>query len=241
MEKRVGTIIRKLHAQSPRGLEDVDDLNVEELERHLDRKGIEKFMWRLGYVLRKSWVYIPSVILIIISVYYYNQLFKLQEATNRDASSVTAYRQMRQDYMTNLNKLVTAYMQHEKDVYKNVSELRSIMTGLPPEIAKQLMDKNNTKDLKSGEFLSKIFGIAEQYPDLKFSTEFHYLVTAIHDVEKDIAAARVRYNGTVSMYLTAIDTIPGNFFALIFRYKPLPYFEFDKAGVEGNLFKIDLK
>ncbi len=237
MPGRVRHIIRKISRdkEDKIDLEDSDDesqgsVDSEAYDEHGNpREGIYAVAWRLGYVLRKWWVLVSCTFILAISVYYYNNFWFLRSYAHRDAASVNVYMQMRRDLSANLEKSVMAYAQHERDIFKNVMEFRTMMVGMSPDMKKALVEKS---DKKSSELMGKFFGIAEQYPDLKLSAEFHFLIATIESAEKELAAARVRYNVSVDNYTTALATVPGNFFAVAFRFKPLPYFEPSTSATE---------
>ena len=73
--------------------------------------------------------------------------------------------------------------------------------------------------------LKKILAVAEQYPDLKLSTTFLSLMTALIDVEKDLAAERLLFNDAVNIYTTSIAMFPSNIYADLFKFVGKPYFE----------------
>lgn len=227
-------------------MEDMDEIPYKSFGGRTHREGIYAVLWRLGYVLRKRRVIIACAIMGITSAYYYNQLGTLQANAETEGSSIVVYLQMRRDLTVNLEKLTTAYINHEKEIFKYVAEIKSAMVGrtpekppeLTPEMKKALAAKGGPSS-QVGALLGQFFGLAEQYPDLKFSTEFHHVVSALMDVEKELAAARVRYNNSVNIYMTALTTIPGNFYGPVFRYKPLPLFVPDMAS--GNKGGIDFK
>ncbi|MBF0492788.1 MAG: LemA family protein [Deltaproteobacteria bacterium] len=234
MKSRVKHIINKLSPgrSNQEDLESGPEDDFEDLGKWAGaRKGIHGVVWRLGYVLRRRWMILSACLMLLVSVYYYNHLYKLEWNARRDGSSVVVYMQMRRDLSVNISNLASAYIQHEKEIFKYVAEIKTAMVGrekMPSEIK---MDPAAVEEIKKANpILGQFFALAEQYPDLKFSSEFHYAVTAVMDSEKELAAARVRYNESTNYYLTALQTFPGNFFGFIFRYKPLPYFEPDKGG-----------
>ncbi len=73
--------------------------------------------------------------------------------------------------------------------------------------------------------LDRLMAVAEQYPDLKLSTNFQSLMTALIEVEKDLAVERIRYNDAVNLYTTTLYKFPTNIFAFIFNFETLPYYE----------------
>lgn len=72
--------------------------------------------------------------------------------------------------------------------------------------------------------LGKLMAVAEQYPDLKLSATFTSLMTALIDVEKDIAAERLKYNDLVNKYAGMTQLFPGNLFASMFNFPEKSYF-----------------
>ncbi|MGK5083007.1 LemA family protein [Bdellovibrionota bacterium FG-1] len=215
-----------------------DDGESESLESDTlhHREGVYGLVWELGFFLRKWWVVLSMSAAAMISTFYYNILSTFYANAQTEASSVVVYGQMRKDVSANVEKAVGAYVRHEKEIYKYVVEVRAMMVGAGVKPEGNTEGKPESKiDKKTSELMGKFFGLAEQYPDLKFSAEFHFLVSAILEVEKELAAARVRYNNSANVYGTALTTIPGNFFAFIFRFKPLPLYEADKGGVD---FKV---
>jgi LemA protein len=82
--------------------------------------------------------------------------------------------------------------------------------------------------------LDRLLAVAEQYPDLKLSSNFQSLMTALIDVEKDLAVERIRYNDAANFYTTILYKFPTNFYAWVFGFEDLPYFE---ATHEAKRFK----
>ena len=84
--------------------------------------------------------------------------------------------------------------------------------------------------------LSKIFAIAEAYPELKANTNFQTLQTQLQDVEDKIQAARRFYNAGANELNTKIKTFPANIVNNMFaHFKKRDYFEVaesEKAKIE---------
>ena len=76
--------------------------------------------------------------------------------------------------------------------------------------------------------------IAEQYPDLKLSTNFESLMAALVEVEKDLATERIKFNNEINIYTTNVVRFPCNIFAHIFGFELKPYFE---STNEAKTFK----
>ena len=88
-----------------------------------------------------------------------------------------------------------------------------------------------SKDLTSG--ISKIFALAESYPELKANTNFEELQRQLKDVEDKISYARQFYNDSVLKYNNIIDVFPSNLVASIFGFKKEAFFEADSSEKEN--------
>jgi hypothetical protein len=77
-----------------------------------------------------------------------------------------------------------------------------------------------------------LLALSEDHPDLKSTGPFLTLMTSLTDVEKDLAAARLKYNYEVNIYTTTITMFPNNIFAKVFGFKPMPYYEATKEAMQ---------
>ena len=73
--------------------------------------------------------------------------------------------------------------------------------------------------------------VAENYPDLKASTNFLQLQTELANVEEMLAAARRYYNATVGQYNATQHTVPSNIVARFGDFSDAEFFEVSKGGV----------
>lgn len=189
----------------------------------------------------------------ILAVYYYNLLVDTQQNTFAAVGNVNALLQRRNDIANNLSKAVLDYSKHEHGVFTSVVALRSFMSKNQTEKDEYLKRLSETFAQQSqsvpseGEALqetadnnllsslSKLMALAEQYPNLKLSTSFESLMTALIEVEKDLAAERIKLNATINIYTTNVAKFPCNIFAFIYGFPRAPYFE---ATQEAKDFKL---
>ena len=204
---------------------------------------ISKIQPFIGLIKEKR-VQILSVILLAIiaggSIYYFNLLVQTEQDVLASRGKVGALMQRRNDISINLSKAVFDYSRHERSVFTTVVALRSFLkeSGVKgaelEELMKQLEStgmadegKITEKLPKAGPLsaLNRLLAIFEQYPDLKLSSNFNNFMTALIEVEKDLAMERIRYNDSVNMYTTTLAQFPINFYAWIFSFKQQPYYE----------------
>ena len=119
----------------------------------------------------------------------------------------------------NLVETVKGYAKHEKELFEDVTKLRSEAMNAGSIDEKLKLEK----DLQQG--ISKIFAIAENYPELKANENFLNLQANLKDMEDEIQKSRRFYNGTVRDFNTKIQVFPSNIFAKMLGFNEFPFFE----------------
>ncbi len=113
----------------------------------------------------------------------------------------------RYDLLTKLLNATKGYMKHEKEVFSEVVNLRNQMT------ANMSIEQMNTAEKQMGSMFSRLFAVAEEYPQLRSSNVFIELQRGMQDAEEHLQAARRLYNVNVTSYNTAIAMIPASLLA----------------------------
>ncbi len=171
-------------------------------------------------------IVIVAVVVFIIAAIagIYNGLVKLNERVNEAWSDITVQLKYRADLIPNVVETVKGYAKHEKETFQMVTEARSAVMGA--KTVKQTAEAE--KEMQSA--LSKIFAIAEAYPELKANENFVKLQSQLQDVEDKIQAARRFYNAGAKDLNTKIKTFPTNVVNnMIGHFKTRDYFEVDEA------------
>ena len=175
-------------------------------------------------------IIIGGVVLILIAVIWgtYNGLVKLNERVNEAWSDITVQLKYRADLIPNVVETVKGYAKHEKSAFEDVTKARaSIMK------ADGVKESAKAEDALTGA-LSKIFAIAEAYPELKANENFKKLQQQLEDVEDKIQAARRFYNAGAKDLNTKMKIFPSNVFAKKLGFKVRDYFEVEnKAAIEN--------
>ncbi len=168
------------------------------------------------------WIYIVVGILLIIIIYAlvtYNNFIKLKNMVQEAFSTMDVYLKKRWDLIPNIVETVKGYVKHEENTLKEIVELRGSSYDSMSLDEKVKANQAISKDI------NKIMLIAENYPDLKASSNFQDLSRELSKVEEDIANSRKYYNGTVEMFNNKVEMFPSNIFAKIFGYKSKSMFE----------------
>lgn len=90
-----------------------------------------------------------------------------------------------------------------------------------------ILDGTSGGKMSMDNKLARLMAVAENYPDLKLSENFRRFMDALIETEKEISNKRMEYSEIVNNYTTQLRTFPGMTFAVIYGFKPVPYFRAD--------------
>ena len=170
------------------------------------------------------------VILIAVVAGAYNSLVQLNERVNEAWSDITVQLKYRADLIPNVVETVKGYAKHEKETFAMVTEARSAVMGA------KTVKAAAEAETEMQTALSRIFAIAEAYPELKANSNFVKLQEQLQDVEDKIQAARRFYNSGAKELNTKIKTFPTNLINnIVGHFKKRDYFEVaesEKAKIE---------
>ena len=161
-------------------------------------------------------------IIVLIALFFgstYNSLVKLRNMVKDQWSQIDVLLKRRADLIPNLVETVKGYAKHEKETLDAVINARN--RAVSAQGAEAEMKANGEL---SGA-LSKLFALAESYPDLKANTNFMDLQNNLKDTEDKISYARQFYNDAVLKYKNKLEVFPSNIVAGMFGFKPEPFFE----------------
>ena len=156
----------------------------------------------------------------------YNGLIRQRNQVKEAWSDIDVQLKRRYNLIPNLVETVKGYAAHEREAFENVTQARARAMGAstPEEQAKAENMLSST--------LKSLFAVAEAYPDLKANANFLELQRELSDTENKIQAARRFYNTNVKDYNTAIQQVPKNVIANLFKFKAEEFFEAEEAEKE---------
>ncbi len=168
------------------------------------------------------WLYILGgviVVLLLALVGLYNRLARQKVTVEEAASDIETFLKQRYDMIPNLVEIVKGYAKHEKETFAEVTNLRTKAMS-----AGSLEEKMEIETaLNKG--ISKIFAIAENYPELKANQNFVQLQQTLETLEGDIQKSRRYYNGTARDFNAMIVVFPNNIIANMLNFKKVEFFE----------------
>lgn len=182
------------------------------------------------------WAIVLIVVVVLLVLWLlstYNSLVKARLKVDNQWSQIDVQLKMRADLIPNLVETVSGYTDHERGTLNEVVAARTkyLAAGSPAEMMEA-----------SGELsglLTRLFAVAESYPDLKANTNFMQLQNQLSDLEGKIANYRQFYNDTVMRYNQMTQTIPSNIVASLFGFKERDFLAVDEA--DRAVPKIDFK
>ena len=181
------------------------------------------------------WIYIILGIVAILAIYViatFNDLTKTRNRVDEAFATMDVYLKKRWDLIPNLVETVKGYMKHEKSTLEEIVELRNKTYDKMTEEDK--VDVNN----KLTQVISKLFALAEKYPDLKANQNFMDLSVQLTKVEDEISNSRKYYNGAVITLNDKVLMFPGNMIAGMLGFKTRKMFE--AAETERENVKVSL-
>lgn len=174
------------------------------------------------------WIILGVVVLLIFYVVLmYNGLVRKRNRVREAWADIDVQLKRRHNLIPNLVDAVKGYMTHEREVLEKVTETRA-----------SVMKAGNREDVEKGEnmlsdALKSLFAVAENYPDLKASTNFLELQRELSDTENKIQASRRFYNGNVRDYNIGIESVPTNIIAGVFSFSREELFKIEVEAERG--------
>jgi LemA protein len=180
-------------------------------------------------------ILIIVAVVVILTVIYYNKFIRLRTQAGEAWSDIDVQLKRRYDLIPNLIDTVKGYADHESKTLAAVTEMRTaaMNAGSPEESAK-------AENMLSGA-LKSLFAVSENYPDLKANENFLELQNELTDTENKIQASRRFYNTTVRDLNIAVEAVPSNIIANIFKFTKREFFDLDESPEEREVVKVDFK
>lgn len=177
---------------------------------------------------------LTTIVLIVLAVvgvwaiWAYNRFVSLTQRAMEAWADIDVQLKRRYDLIPNLIESVKGYVSHERGTLEAVTEARAKATQVhvdPSNITPEQMEAMAAAEGALTASLGKLLAIAENYPDLKASTNFVELQRELTDTENKIQAARRFYNGNVRDLGIALQSFPSNVIGNVFGFKEREYFE----------------
>ncbi len=172
------------------------------------------------------------VVIVVISIILgmYNKLVKAKNSVKRAESGIDVVLKQRFDVIPNLVECVKGYSTHEAETLEQVVAQRTAYNN------------SGEMDIKEAEELNRsinhIMAVAENYPDLKASSQYLNLQEKLSRIEEKLQYARNIYNNEVTKYNNIIETVPSSLVAKIFAFERADLFSIDDGDRENVVIDV---
>lgn len=154
----------------------------------------------------------------------YNGLVRKKVAVDEAFAQIEVQLQRRNDLIPNLVETVKGYASHEQETFDKVVKARAASTAAHGVTDVSAADGMLTQALRG------LLAVAENYPDLKASSNFLSLQEELAATENKVGFARQYYNDSVRTLNTAIEVVPGRFFAGLAKATAREFYEVSDPG-----------
>lgn len=151
----------------------------------------------------------------------FNRLTQLRQLSGNAWADIDVQLKRRHDLIPSVVSVVKGHAGYERDTLEALVQARNRAVAASGPAA-QFKEENPLVGA-----LSRIFAIAEAYPDLKAAASFAGLQRTLADVEDHLQNARRYYNAVVRDFNTAIAQFPANLLAGPFGFRPREFFGLD--------------
>jgi LemA protein len=164
----------------------------------------------------------------------YNALVTLRNRYKNAYSQIDVQLKRRYDLIPNLVETAKGYLQHERGTLEAVILARNAAVTANTRAAQNPGDASAMKEISSAEselsgVMSRLFALAEAYPNLKANTTMISLMEELTSTENKVSFARQAYNDAVMTYNTRREVFPSNVIASAFNFGPAELFVIEKA------------
>ena len=157
--------------------------------------------WLIGIV-------VVALVVLRACIRLYNGLVTRRNAVDNAFSTIDVQMKLRCDLVPRVVDAVRGYMDFERGVLEQLTTVRAQATAGGLDAATRV-----SLDTQLGGLLSRVFAVAESYPDLKSAGSVVMLQRTLNEVEAQIAAARRTYNAAVTDYNIGVESFPANIVA----------------------------
>lgn len=171
----------------------------------------------------------------LLMVVIYNRLVGLRNRFKNAFAQIEVQLKRRYDLIPNLVETAKGYLKHERQTLEAVIAARNTAVAANNRAAQDPGNAGAVKALGGAESalagtLSRLFAVAEAYPDLKANQTMAGLMEELTSTENKVSFARQAYNDSVMTYNTARETFPSNLVAGAFNFDAAELFVIENAA-----------
>ena len=162
----------------------------------------------------------------------YNRLVAFRNRFKNAFAQIDVQLTRRYDLIPNLVETAKGYLKHERETLEAVIAARNQAAAAAKQAAIRPEDAGAIQALTGAEgvltgAMGRLFAVMESYPDLKANQNMMQLSEELTATENRVAFARQAFNDAVMSYNTSRESVPTNFIAGTFQFKPAQLLEIE--------------
>ena len=192
-----------------------------------------------------GWIVVLVIVAVVVfwAVGAYNRLVSLRNKFRNAFAQIDVQLKRRYDLIPNLVETAKAYMKHERETLENVIRARNTAVSANAAASADPGSVSAIQGLVAAEgalsgALSRLFALAEAYPDLKANQNMMQLTEELTGTENKISFARQSFNDSVMSYNTASQQFPTNVIASAFSFGPAELLKATESDDERRPVKV---
>jgi LemA protein len=176
---------------------------------------------------------VVALVAILFVAGAYNSLVTLRNRYKNAFAQIDVQLKRRYDLIPNLVETAKGYLKHERETLERVVAARNAAASASVRAAQAPGDVAAMKELSGAEgalagTLSRLFAVAEAYPELKANDTMNRLMEELTSTENKVGFARQSFNDSVMAYNTEREKFPKNIIAGMFNFTAAELFQIDR-------------
>jgi len=192
-----------------------------------------------------GWIIVLVIVAVVAfwAIGAFNRLVSLRNKFKNAFAQIDVQLKRRYDLIPNLVETAKAYMKHERETLENVIKARNSAVTANTAAAADPGNVSAMQGLMVAEgalsgALSKLFALAEAYPDLKANQNMMQLTEELTGTENKISFSRQAFNDSVMTYNTAAQQFPTNVIAGMFSFAPAELLQATESDDERKAVRV---
>ncbi|HEY6597839.1 MAG TPA: LemA family protein [Pseudomonadales bacterium] len=192
-----------------------------------------------------GWIIVLVIVAVVVfwAIGAFNRLVSLRNKFKNAFAQIDVQLKRRYDLIPNLVETAKAYMKHERETLENVIKARNSAVTANTAAAADPGNVSAMQGLMVAEgalsgALSKLFALAEAYPDLKANQNMMQLTEELTGTENKISFSRQAFNDSVMTYNTAAQQFPTNVIAGMFSFSPAELLQATESDDERKAVRV---
>lgn len=192
-----------------------------------------------------GWLIFLGLVAVVVfwAIGAYNRLVDLRNRFKNAFAQIDVQLKRRYDLIPNLVDTAKGYMKHERETLEAVIKARNSAVTANAAASANPGNPAAMQGLMGAEAaltgaLSKLFALAEAYPDLKANQNMMQLSEELTGTENKIAFSRQAFNDSVMTYNTATQQFPSNVIAGMFSFTPAELLQATENAEERKAVRV---